>query len=471
MFRGSVPRPVMQLMMEYVDEWTGIDDIYVGCSGSFTVERYLQDTGARLHSNDVLLYSAAVGNYYAGDPMTLKLTEEGYEDMPWIEDYLGDPITDLATMHVASNLAVTVGKAHDGSPYYRKLIEAYRGQFGEMHAAMVEQIKNFDMRIDSYDSEDVMTWLDRVPEDAAVLAYPPFQAAGAASYFQKDYTVLERLFEWDPPEYQMLEKETLDDLYLKIADRETWTFAVNKPVEALEKYLVAEIQTTNRAPNIRVYSSHGPKRIITPHQSTTQLPYEHIGPEDDLGDDMKLIPITGDQFQGLRSKYMNKGIKPGSADLAMAVVVDDILVGSIAWSYDSTFSNWERFLPPAYAYLLSDFPVDASKYTRLSKLVVAAAKSYEAQQLLSRHGKKPYRSFTTTAFSNNPVSMKYRGVLKLLKREQNDAYHSSYADNLPEDDSYYSRPWNLQYGDSIGDQTCNEILAEWKKKHGKAVKK
>lgn len=470
MFRGSVPRPVMQLMMEYVDDWGPTPDIYIGCSGSFTVERYLQDSGARLHSNDVLLYSAAVGNYYSGNPMDLVLTESGREDMPWMEKYLGDPLRDLAAMHVASNLAITVGKAHDGSPYYRKLIDAYESQFDTMHEQMIEQIKNFSMKIDSYDSEDVLTWLDRVPEDAAVVAYPPFQATGAASYFQKDYTVLERLFDWQPPEYQLLEKDTLTELYLKIAEREKWTFAVNKPVEELADYLVAKIQTTNRSPHIHVYSSHGQKRIITPHQSTTQLPYEHIGPEDELGDEMKLIPITGDQFQGLRSMYMNKGIKPGAADLALAVIVDDLFVGAIAWSWAPTFADWGKYVPPPVAYLLSDFPVDSSSYTRLSKLIVASAKSVEAQKLLTRYGKRPYRSFTTTAFSKNPVSMKYRGTLKLLKREENDAYKSSYADNLPEEDSYYSRPWNLQYGDSFGEETCTEILAQWKKKHGKARK-
>lgn len=470
MFRGSVPRPVMQLMLEYVDRW-GVSEIYVGCSGSFTVERYLQGKGIALHSNDVLLYSAVVGNYYAGSPMELRLTEAGREEVGWVEEFLGDPLRDLATLHVASNLAVAVGKTKDGSPYYRRLAEAYRAQFPMLHEKMVEELQEFSMQIDSYTSEDVLTWLDRVPSGAGVIAYPPFQATGAASYFQRDYAVLERLFEWDEPEYRMLEKDTLRELYQKISDNSHWTFATNKPVHELNEFLVGEVQTTNRAPHIHVYASDGPKRLITPHQSTAQLPYEHLGPEDELGDEMRLVPITGDQFQGLRSKYMNKGIKPGSANVPLAVLVDDVLVGCLAWNWEGTFSNWGRYLPPPAVYLLSDFPVDSSKYLRLSKLVVAAAKSTEAQQLLVKYGKRPYRSFTTTAFSNNPVSMKYRGVLQLLKREENKAYQSDYADNLPEGDTYYSRPWNLQYGDLLGTQTCNEILQEWKKKHGKAVKK
>lgn len=464
MFRGSVPQPVMQLMMEYVDQWGPVDDIYVGCSGSFTIERHLQDTGARLHSNDVLLYSAVVGNYFSGNPMRLSLTEEGREDMPWIEDYLGDPLTDLATMHVASNLATTVGKVRDGSPYFKKLVDAYAAQFGTMHKDMLEQIKNLSMRIDSYSSEDVFSWMDRMPDNAPMLAYPPFKGAGSAGLFQKDYAVLERLFNWEPPEYQKLEKDTLHDLHLRIADREKWAFAVNSPVEELDKHLVAKIQTTNRAPAIYVYSGQGSKRIITPHQSTNQLPYEHMGPEDEMGDEMKLVPISHDQFQAVRSMYLNKNIKPAPANVAMAVLVDELLVGVIAWSWAPSFADWGRYVPPPVAYLLSDFSVDSSQYARLSKLVAGSTKSVEAQKLLTRLGNRPFRSFTTTAFSKNPVSMKYRGNLTLLKREKNSTLGAS------EGGEEEPKPWTLQYGDPFGEQTCTEILQDWKAKHGKAKK-
>lgn len=470
MFRGSVPTMVFRLTDEHVREWTS-DTVYVGCSGAFTVERHLAQYGKKLHSNDVLLYSAAIGGYCSGNPYPLALTEQGREEVPFIEPYLDEPDSALAAMFVASGLAVTVGKTRDGSPYYKKLAETYEKQFPQMHEKMLEEVRGFDLRLESYTSEDVTTWIDRVPDDAAVMAYPPFQASGAASYFQRDFSILERIFQYDEPEYVPMEGDALTDLYLKIADRREWAFATNKPVPELADSLKGIIQTTNRAPHIHLYGSHGKKRLVTPHQGLEPVPYPHLGADEELGDEMTLEPITNGQFSTLRSLYMNKGIKPGEPDMAHAVLVDGVLVGAIAWDLGASFAKWDRYVPQPAAYLLSDFPVDGTRYPRLSKLVVMAATSVEAAESIRGKASKAYRAFTTTAFSNNPVSMKYRGVLDLLKREENDAYKSSYADNLPEDDSYYGRPWNLQYGARIGEQTCAELLDTWKTKHGKERKR
>jgi len=72
---------------------------------------------------------------------------------------------------------------------------------------------------------------------------------------------------------------------------------------------------------------------------------------------------------------MTKSIKPSTPLLACAVSVDGTLIGAFG------------YLPPKYdpaeAYLMSDFPVGWSRYRRLSKLIVVAAMSSEAQLLSS----------------------------------------------------------------------------------------
>ncbi|MEV0318163.1 hypothetical protein [Streptomyces sp. NPDC050659] len=71
---------------------------------------------------------------------------------------------------------------------------------------------------------------------------------------------------------------------------------------------------------------------------------------------------------------------------------------------------------PDGAYLLSDFAVAPTDYPRMSKLIVLAATSAETQLLCQRAFSRRIRAASTTAFSNNPVSMKYRGLLRLTKR-------------------------------------------------------
>ena len=61
MFHGSLPDSVQQIMGDCIRDWK-CTDIYVGCSGNFTIERMLKSvTNARLHGNDVTIYSCLLG--------------------------------------------------------------------------------------------------------------------------------------------------------------------------------------------------------------------------------------------------------------------------------------------------------------------------------------------------------------------------------------------------------------------------
>ena len=462
MFRGAIPVVVADIADEHIREWSS-DTVYVGCSGSFTVERHLSQYGKTIHSNDVLLFSAAIGGYFSGKPYPIRLSEVGKEELPWIEPYLTDPASSLAALLAVSSI-------RDGdSPYYQMLNKAWQDQFPRLHAHTKKQLQEHDLKVASYTNEDVLTWIDKVPKDAAFVAYPPFQAGGAASYFARDFERLENVFEWEAPEYTMLEDEALTELYLKIADRKEWMFAVNTAVPELSDHLKAFAQTTNRAPRIHVYGSHGPLRLKTAIQKTQAPKVPHLTGGKEIGDHLAFAMLDTAQFHALRSVYMNKGIKPGSvlSDLPLAVLVDGVLVGALCYSFRPSWASFEGYLPSPVCYLLSDFPVSCSDYPRLSKLIVAASLSWEGQQIVQRFARRRYRSLSTTAFSKNPVSMKYRGILNLMYREHNDAFNSSYAENLPEGDPYYSRPWVLQYGGSFEDKKLDEILAWWKQKHGK----
>jgi hypothetical protein len=80
--------------------------------------------------------------------------------------------------------------------------------------------------------------------------------------------------------------------------------------------------------------------------------------------------LTSGQFAALRSAYMNANIRPGAESLAVAVLVDQALVGVFAYSWAPTLGNWAYHLPQQpTVYMLSDFPVSTSRYTKLSKLV------------------------------------------------------------------------------------------------------
>jgi hypothetical protein len=471
-FPGSVPAIVNRFADEHLRDWKA-EEFWVGCSGGFTVEHHLTQYPSvkRIHSNDVILYSDVLGNYFAGTPLDLThLNPELADGFDWLRPYLEDPADAVAAFMLMAQIGMTMGKGdRDNVPYFRKLRQAHREQFPTLHAKTVEKIRESPLKLSSYTSEDVMTWLDNAPADAAVIAYPPFAGGGPSTYYASDFTGLEKLWEWEAPEYEKLSDERLMELYEKIADRREWMFAVSQPVDGMEQYLRGRSKTTNRATTIYLYASGGPMRLVTPNQSLEPIRVPHLTKGDDLGDDMKLHLLNGSQFQAVRSMFMNPGIRPGSAALPIAVTVGGKLVGVFAYDFGLTsFAKWDSILPGPHVYMMSDFPVSTSDYPKLSKLIVMAALSKEAEQLILRYGKRPFRSMTTTALSNNPVSMKYRGVLTLVKKGKNESLKKAWAKtaDISEEDSYMSRPWELQYGSELGRWTLQEALTTWKKKYG-----
>lgn len=106
---------------------------------------------------------------------------------------------------------------------------------------------------------------------------------------------------------------------------------------------------------------------------------------------------------------------------------------------------------PMFTYLLSDFPVAPTDYRHLAKLVVLAVTSVEAQQLMQNQFSLRVVGTATTAFSNNPVSMKYRGVGKMTSRVKS------------KDPAW---KFNLNYAFTVGGHTLAEGFQRWADRWG-----
>ncbi len=85
MFYGSIPSEVQSIIVDIVKEWK-CEDIYIGCSGNFTIERCLDGkTNAKLHSNDVTVYSCLLGRYFSGKDLNATIKPEYSGPMRFIE--------------------------------------------------------------------------------------------------------------------------------------------------------------------------------------------------------------------------------------------------------------------------------------------------------------------------------------------------------------------------------------------------
>lgn len=463
MFHGSIPSDMQSIVGEHVKGWD-CSDVFVGCSGNFTVERVLCGvTGHRLHSNDVTLFSAVIGRFLCGEPLAVALNPD-FEEVAWLREYLRSPEDTVATVLLGSRLVQLLGKQND---YYARMLKAYQEQWPILHEKTRERLLASPLRLASFVAADVGTWIDDLPRDQGFICYPPF--FGAAKAYARDFARLEQVFVWDGPTYEMLDEERLAVLFAKVREFRFWLFGSNELLPEFQQYWRGMTKTTNRGVPIYVYAGGGPTRIVRPAQEIEPVLVPRLLQGGEIGKKMALAILSNGQFSSLRSLYMNENIRPGQATLAVGVLVDGVLVGVFAFSAAPNLVSWDAHIEGPTIYLLSDFPVAPSSYPRLSKLVLYAALSQESKMLAERVARKRIRSCVTTAFSQRPVSMKYRGLFDLLTRAENDAREQSWAADIDPVNAYYNQAYKLNYGAMMGEWDLAKGLELWKKKHGKFV--
>lgn len=451
LFVGSIPGDMQKILKELVRDWT-CEDIYVGTSGNFTIERTLWDSGFGLHGNDVTLYSSVIGSYLAGQIIPFTFNEDYNEKYGWLKDYMNDPADKVATILLGTRLMETVGK--EDKPYYARMAQAYRDQWDNLHSRTKEKVENLQVNLKSYSPADVFTWVDDIPEDQGVICYPPF--FGETGDYEKYFEKLESLFLWETPDYDFIFGDRLVEFFEKVMEKKHWVFGSKEKFEEFEPYLKGMTKTTNRGVPIYVYTNSDTRRVVTPKQKTEPIMNPHLLPHEKLGDKISIAQLNSGQFFHIRSQYMNHNIKPGTPTLAFAVLVDGVVIGSFALMKENSLASFDTYIQTPSVYLLSDFPVANSRYNKLAKLVLYAALSKEVKMICEKMDRKRVYSLITTAFTNRPVSMKYRGLFTLLTRKDNEKTDEKYE---------------INYGALLGKWTLQEGFDIWKKKHGKDIVK
>jgi len=459
MFHGSVPSSFQQILGGIVTAWT-VKDIYVGCSGNFTIERTLRDiTSAKLHGNDVTIYSCLLGQFFAGAPLNARIKPDYNGKMAFVRDYAKEDIDVLTIALLLSKMAVYLASKKSNA-YYDKMIQAYTDQWKALFAQTKAKLENIQPFLSSFYAGDVCGMVDTIPEDSAFICYPPFYSGD----YEKMFTALEEVIEWKPPEYDLIDKEKIFEMFRKMTQRQHFMFGTNDELPEFKDHLVGIAQTTNRGVPLYVYAKSEKRRIIMPRQNCVPFLTQRLGKDEDIGETIRIVPLKSENFQALRSQYMNAHIKPGSETASYAVTVDDKLIGVYAFSASPSLSNWDKHIATPTMYLLSDFPIAPTKYSRLAKLVLYAALSKESKLLAERLTNKRVKSLVTTAFTKRPVSMKYRGLFELLTKKELDGAGDDEGDISKR---YYGEGYQLNYGAAMGKWTLQEGFEIWKQKHSK----
>ena len=314
--------------------------MWIGCSGNFTLERALAGR-FRLHSNDVSLYTTALGKYMSGGRVTVKVSRECLDDWGWLDEYLATPLDTAATLMLCTRMLEGL---NNPTRYFERIRRGYRTQWPRMHAETVERLEATGLRLASYFTGDVARHFAEAPIGGAVCAFLPLT--------DTPFKGIDTVFSWRAPKYAAIDHQVLRDLTATMRERKHWLYGTDHRIEADEQWLRGTVQPTSRNPPLYLYASDGPTRIAGPVQETAEVAIPRLGLGDELPDELALVNLTGAQFNALRSQYLDPKIPPSSAGLALGVQAGDKLIGAFAFSSDGA-----RTGEGGGAYLLSDFAV------------------------------------------------------------------------------------------------------------------
>lgn len=151
MFIGSINRYMRAVLETAAVAWKGLS-IYVACSGNFTVERILVRCGVgEIHSNDVSIYSCALGWHLAGAEKRYTVKSQEYS---WLQPHLEPGPAAIATLLLTGEMLKVSPSRSSGqrgsgqvNAYAKRMQDEYRRRWPELHAKTVERVFDIARRL------------------------------------------------------------------------------------------------------------------------------------------------------------------------------------------------------------------------------------------------------------------------------------------------------------------------------------
>ena len=422
MFVGAVPMPAVEQITRAVpfSEWR---EVFVGCSGSFRFDRAVRDVhpSIRVHSNDVSLLTCSLGALATGAEFSLAFKGR----LAFIEDLMrGQPFKARAG---ALEVALEMAKYKGSNAFAKAHFAHYQERFSEFHGPVTTRLDGFlsGLHIAAFHPGDFREQARRAAEaGGGVAAFPPTYKNG----YERLYKFVDECTDWERPSYDIWDPAKIED----------WI----DELDAMRvRYCVLTDHILDHHEPVTVYRSHSNKPVYTfadravssvrrATHGVEEFRYTPLDPAKLTPDSkVEIIAASSGMMNFLKDIYLAKGIAHVSGLANYLVLIDGCLAGGFIYARDKFGGE--------LIYLLSDFAL--APKSRVSKLIAMLATSATVIGRLEIKLVQRIAAVNTTAFTNKPVSMKYRGIFDLVGRG----------------------PGMLNYASKIRQQNPGEIYAEW----------
>jgi hypothetical protein len=429
MLIGNLPKPVLEQVAR-VFPFDQFAEHYVCSSGSFRLEQMLAQVGGSglVISNDATLISCAIGTLAAtGTCLPFTFVEK----LDFFEPALRGtpPRARVASLLVAEEM----GKYTAENEWARTHFGHYRAHFSDYLDKATKKLEAAlaRLRIHRFCARDFREHAcEAIERHAAVLCYPPLKSGEAAYRFVHDNVC------WEPPSCAPLDPGELESWVRELHEHgASYCILAEQRFEELEP--VGAFETTSKRVTY-IYAREG--RSSYARQDYNLVPFQYTTVEAaDIqpGAVVQIVPAITGHMNFLKERFLAKNIAHVSGDLNFLVFVDGKLAGGFIYKR-------AKHDPMRTLYILSDFSV--SRERRISKLVAMLATCRRTVALAEAKLLIKVEEMVTTAFTDRPISMKYRGIYELTARG----------------------PGHLQYASKVRDQSPEEIYREWYQRHASA---
>jgi hypothetical protein len=421
MFIGAIPRQLAQQIVSHIDlsRWDGI---YIGCSGSFRIEQAIRGKypKVKIFSNDVSLLSCVIGGGATGN-----LPDVGFcGELEYFNSIIDR--TSAADVMAAIGVALTLSKLQNNNDYCRAYIKANK----EKARRFLETIK-----IDHFYPGDFRKQIDRAKRNnGGFMAFAPTYKGG----YERIYAYLDANTQWTAPEYDIWNPDEFPALIQTCRDScVPYCVYLDHEIDG-ERYSMT-FKGSGRP--VFCYTNRGDSSVRRVRKNTLPFKYIPINPgEIHAESSVSVFRVDSAHISFLKDVYLAKNIDFKTGAVNFLVAVDGMLAGGITIS-QSQFGDRTR-----EAYILSDFSLTRER--KVSKLVAMLTASREIIETLDKLWFCKIEKILTTAFTDKPVSMKYRGIFELVSR----------------------KPGRINYATSPTRDTAQDIFKTWYAKYAGKTK-
>jgi hypothetical protein len=413
MFTGTTPPEVKLLLQDLMRGVKG-KDVFIGCSGNYTTDKIMSAMGYTVHSNDVSLYSKLIADLLLDTSTEVECINPELKNV--FDTWEETKYKKLVQVMFALKVAQFHQRKND---YQEEMFNAFIEQSKIYYDNTIKKLEKgaLDFSIQSFYYGDFLDFLKMKRGKGVGISFPPTYKGG----YEKLFSYVEESFKYEHAPYNIFDPKEGGAVFKELLDNDENIIYSDRYFNILEGYLVGKIRLgSNKNPLFAYSSLQTNNHYYIERDKCVKPSHIHILPVDYQFTTDTVItvrPCAVNDVNYYKAFYMaNKVNYTTGGDFGLVFMADGMAFGFTSFSKQlSTLSQ---------IFMQSDFVVN-SETQRLSKLLIMLVKSHDVRRLIARKMYNYYDGVKTTVYTTSPVSMKYRGVFNLERRDEGKLIYSS----------------------------------------------